>query len=38
VLDGLRTVFYISGKVAEEINYKNIEKWFYKKYTEKGLF
>jgi antitoxin component YwqK of YwqJK toxin-antitoxin module len=23
-LDGLRTVFYISGKVAEEINYKKI--------------
>ena len=37
-LDGLRTVFYISGKVAEEINYKNnLKNGFYKKYTEKGV-
>ncbi|MFV8362655.1 toxin-antitoxin system YwqK family antitoxin [Flavobacterium sp. ZT3P35] len=37
-LDGLRTVFYISGKVAEEISYKNnLKNGFYKKYTEKGV-
>nr|WP_309760854.1 hypothetical protein [Flavobacterium sp.] len=37
-LDGLRTVFYISGKVAEEINYRNnLKNGFYKKYTEKGV-
>ena len=37
-LDGLRTIFYISGKVAEEINYKNnLKNGFYKKYTEKGV-
>lgn len=37
-LDGLRAVFYISGKVAEEINYKNnLKNGFYKKYTEKGV-
>ena len=36
-LDGLRTVFYISGKIAEEISYKNnLKNGFYKKYTEKG--
>lgn len=37
-LEGLRTVFYLSGKIAEEISYKN--NWrngFYKKYTEKGI-
>jgi antitoxin component YwqK of YwqJK toxin-antitoxin module len=37
-LEGLRTVFYPSGKVAEEINYKNnLKNGFYKKYTEKGV-
>lgn len=37
-LDGLRTVFYISGKIAEEISYKNnLKNGFYKKYTEKGV-
>lgn len=37
-LEGLRTVFYSSGKVAEEINYKNnLKNGFYKKYTEKGV-
>ena len=36
-LEGLRTVFYINGKVAEEIMYKNnLKNGFYKKYTEKG--
>ncbi|RYJ50933.1 hypothetical protein DR871_013460 [Flavobacterium petrolei] len=37
-LEGLRTVFYLSGKIAEEINYKNnLKNGFYKKYTEKGI-
>jgi antitoxin component YwqK of YwqJK toxin-antitoxin module len=37
-LEGLRTVFYISGKIAEEISYKNnLKNGFYKKYTEKGV-
>lgn len=37
-LEGLRTVFYLSGKIAEEINYKNnMKNGFYKKYTEKGI-
>ncbi|QIH38105.1 hypothetical protein G7A72_04505 [Flavobacterium sp. Sr18] len=37
-LEGLRTVFYLSGKIAEEINYKNNSKnGFYKKYTENGI-
>jgi antitoxin component YwqK of YwqJK toxin-antitoxin module len=37
-LEGLRTVFYISGKIAEEISYKNnLKNGFYKKYTEKGI-
>ena len=36
-LEGLRSVFYISGKIAEEIMYKNnLKNGFYKKYTEKG--
>ena len=36
-LEGLRTVFYINGKIAEEIIYKNnLKNGFYKKYTEKG--
>jgi antitoxin component YwqK of YwqJK toxin-antitoxin module len=37
-LEGVRTVFYLSGKIAEEISYKNNLKYgFYKKYTEKGI-
>lgn len=37
-LEGLRTVFYPSGKIAEEISYKNnLKNGFYKKYTEKGV-
>jgi antitoxin component YwqK of YwqJK toxin-antitoxin module len=37
-LEGLRTVFYINGQIAEEINYKdNLKNGFYKKYTEKGM-
>lgn len=37
-LEGVRTVFYLNGKVAEEISYKNGLKYgFYKKYTEKGI-
>lgn len=37
-LEGLRTVFYLSGKIAEEINYKNnVKNGFYKKYTENGF-
>ncbi|MFV8367940.1 toxin-antitoxin system YwqK family antitoxin [Flavobacterium sp. LB2R40] len=37
-LEGLRTVFYLNGKVAEEISYKNnLKNGFYKKYTEKGI-
>ncbi|MGO4906430.1 toxin-antitoxin system YwqK family antitoxin [Flavobacterium sp. W20_MBD1_R3] len=37
-LEGLRTVFYLNGKIAEEINYKNnLKSGFYKKYTENGI-
>ena len=37
-LQGLRTVFYVNGKVAEEILYKNnLKEGPYKKYTEKGI-
>ncbi|MFV5695737.1 toxin-antitoxin system YwqK family antitoxin [Flavobacterium sp. LB3P122] len=37
-LEGLRTVFYPSGKIAEEITYKNnLKNGSYKKYTEKGI-
>ncbi|MFV5692591.1 toxin-antitoxin system YwqK family antitoxin [Flavobacterium sp. LT1R49] len=37
-LEGLRTVFYPSGKIAEEISYKNnLKNGIYKKYTEKGI-
>lgn len=36
-LDGVRTVFYSSGKIAKEANYQNnLKNGFYKKYTEKG--
>lgn len=37
-LEGLRTVFYPDGKIAEEISYKNnLKDGTYKKYTEKGI-
>ena len=37
-LEGLRTVYYSNGKIAEEINYKNnLKNGFYKKYTENGI-
>lgn len=37
-LEGLRSVFYPDGNIAEEINYKNnLKEGFYKKYTEKGI-
>ncbi len=37
-LNGLRSVFYPSGKIAEEINYKNgIKEGSYKNYAENGI-
>lgn len=37
-LEGLRTVFYPSGKIAEEMNYKNnLKEGIYKRYTEAGI-
>lgn len=37
-LEGLRTVFYLSGKIAEEMSYKNdLKNGFYKKYAENGV-
>lgn len=37
-LEGLRSVFYPDGKIAEEMNYKNnLKDGIYKKYTEKGI-
>ena len=37
-LDGLRTVFFSNGKVAEQINFVNNQKQgLYKKYTENGI-
>jgi len=37
-LEGLRSVFYPNGKIAEEINYKNdVKNGFYKRYTESGI-
>ena len=37
-LEGLRSVFYTSGKIAEEMNYKNNQKnGPYKRYTESGI-
>jgi antitoxin component YwqK of YwqJK toxin-antitoxin module len=37
-LEGLRSVFYPNGKIAEEINYKNnLKNGWYKKYTESGI-
>jgi antitoxin component YwqK of YwqJK toxin-antitoxin module len=37
-LEGLRSVFYPSGKIAEEMNYKNnLKNGPYKRYTETGI-
>ena len=37
-LEGLRSVFYTNGKIAEEMNYKNNQKnGPYKRYTESGI-
>lgn len=37
-LEGLRSVFYPSGKIAEETNYKNsLKDGAYKKYSENGM-
>ena len=37
-LEGLRTVFYANGKIAEEILYKNtLKNGAYKRYTETGI-
>ncbi len=37
-LEGIRSVYYPSGKIAEETNYKNnIKEGFYKKYAESGF-
>lgn len=37
-LEGLRSVFFPNGSVAEQMNYKNnLKEGFYKKYTEKGI-
>ena len=37
-LNGLRTVFYPNGKIAEETNYKDGKKnGFYKEYAENGI-
>ena len=37
-LEGLRSVFYPSGKIAEEMNYKNnLKNGVYKRYTESGI-
>jgi antitoxin component YwqK of YwqJK toxin-antitoxin module len=37
-LEGLRSVFYPNGKIAEEINYKNnLKEGICKRYTENGI-
>ncbi len=37
-LEGLRSVFYLNGKIAEEINYKNnLKDGICKRYTETGI-
>lgn len=37
-LEGLRSVFYASGKIAEEMTYKNnLKNGSYKRYTESGI-
>ena len=36
--EGVRTVYYMSGKIAEEMSYKNnLKNGLYKKYTEKQV-
>lgn len=37
-LEGVRTVYFLNGKVAEQINYvDNLKQGAYKKYTESGI-
>jgi antitoxin component YwqK of YwqJK toxin-antitoxin module len=37
-LEGLRTVYFLNGKIAEQINYiNNLKEGAYKKYTEDGI-
>ncbi|WP_296685602.1 hypothetical protein [Flavobacterium sp.] len=37
-LEGVRTVYFLNGKVAEQINYvNNLKQGAYKKYTESGV-
>jgi antitoxin component YwqK of YwqJK toxin-antitoxin module len=37
-LEGLRSVYYPSGKIAEEMMYKNsLKNGFYRRYTESGI-
>ncbi len=37
-LEGVRTVYFLNGKVAEQINYvDNLKQGTYKKYTENGI-
>ena len=37
-LEGVRSVYYPSGKITDEINYKNgLKEGVYKKYSEKGI-
>ena len=37
-LEGVRTVYFLNGKVAEQINYmNNLKQGAYKKYTENGI-
>ena len=37
-LEGVRTVYFLNGKIAEQINYaNNIKQGTYKKYTENGI-
>ncbi len=37
-LEGVRTVYFLNGKVAEQINYvNNLKQGTYKKYTENGI-
>lgn len=37
-LEGLRSVFYPNGKIAEETNYKNnLKEGIYKKYSDNGI-
>lgn len=37
-LEGVRTVYFLNGKIAEQINYvNNLKQGAYKKYTESGI-